>query len=116
MLTWHRELWLIDFGASLYFHHTWNNWQQQILQPFSNIKSHVLLAQASELEEADRLNTAILTPQVIEQVIDLIPDEWLFEDGPPAEMRQVYNEFLNQRIASSYVFVNEAQHARAALI
>ena len=28
MLMWHRELWLIDFGASLYFHHSWDNWEQ----------------------------------------------------------------------------------------
>jgi hypothetical protein len=116
MLTWHRELWLIDFGASLYFHHTWDNWQQQIMQPFSHIKSHVLLLQAGELEEADRLNKAILTPEVIQHVTNLIPDAWLFENGSPAEMRQVYNDFLIQRIASSQVFVNEAQHARAALI
>ena len=26
MLTWNKELWLIDHGASLYFHHSWNNW------------------------------------------------------------------------------------------
>src|SRR4029079_16252070 len=25
MLMWHRRLWLIDHGAALYFHHTWNN-------------------------------------------------------------------------------------------
>jgi hypothetical protein len=86
------------------------------MNTFSNIKSHVLLPQASELEQADKINKAILTPQLVKEVIDLIPDEWLFENGSPAEMRQVYNEFLNQRIASSHVFVNEAQHARAAVI
>ena len=26
MLSWHKELWLIDHGACLYFHHSWNNW------------------------------------------------------------------------------------------
>jgi hypothetical protein len=58
----------------------------------------------------------MLTPQIIEGIINLVPDTWLHENGSPAEMRQVYNEFLNRRIASSAIFVNEAQHARAALI
>jgi hypothetical protein len=116
MLTWNRELWLIDFGASLYFHHTWHTWQQQFLQPFPNIKSHVFLAQASRLEEVDKQFKAVLTPGLIENILNLVPDSWLFENGTPAEMRSVYNHFLNQRIASSQVFLNEAQHARAALI
>jgi len=29
MLLWHKELWLIDHGASLYFHHNWQNWEEQ---------------------------------------------------------------------------------------
>lgn len=116
MLMWNRELWLIDFGASLYFHHSWDNWQQQALQPFGNIKSHVFLPQASKLAEVNEQFTAALTPAVIEQVVNLVPNTWLLDNGSAAEMRQVYNEFLNRRIASSAVFLNEAQHARAALI
>ena len=116
MLMWHRELWLIDFGASLYFHHSWDNWEQQALQPFSNIKSHVLLPQAGKLNEVNEEFTAMLTPNVIEQIVDLVPDTWLHQNGSPAEMRAVYNQFLNQRVTSSAVFLNEAQHARAALI
>ena len=26
MLMWHEELWLIDHGAALYFHHNWDDW------------------------------------------------------------------------------------------
>jgi hypothetical protein len=115
MLMWNRELWLIDFGASLYFHHSWDNWQQQSQQPFSNIKSHVLLSQATQLEETDAQSKSILTPDKIEAVVNLIPDAWLHENGSPAEMRAVYNQFLNQRIASSFIFVNEAQHARTLI-
>src|SRR6201989_1639385 len=53
MLIWHKELWLIDHGASLYFHHTWTNYLQLAAQPFTHVKDHVLLAQASRLEEAN---------------------------------------------------------------
>lgn len=116
MLMWNRELWLIDFGASLYFHHAWTNWEQQAVQPFTNIKTHVLLPQAENLEEVNQQFTSILTPAVIKNIVDLVPDVWLNENGSPAEMREVYNQFLNRRLSSSLVFVNEAHHARAALI
>ena len=53
MLIWHKELWLIDHGACLYFHHSWDNWEQHAKSPFSLIKDHVLLPQASLLAEVD---------------------------------------------------------------
>src|SRR4051812_25873163 len=65
MLIWKKELWLIDFGASLYFHHNWDNWNEQSLQPFANIKSHVLLQQATELNAVNSHLVSVLTPPVI---------------------------------------------------
>ena len=53
MLTWHKELWLIDHGACLYFHYNWQDWQEQALKPFTLVKDHVLLPQATELEMVD---------------------------------------------------------------
>jgi len=43
MLIWHRRLWLIDHGASLYFHHSWNSRDQHATKPFTLIKDHALL-------------------------------------------------------------------------
>ena len=51
MLSWNKELWLIDHGAALYFHHSWQNWEEQARSPFALIKDHVLLPLASELEQ-----------------------------------------------------------------
>ena len=59
MLWWHKELWLIDHGAALYFHHSWQDWQQP-QKPFAKIKDHVLLPLASELDEANITCSAIL--------------------------------------------------------
>src|ERR1700712_157309 len=53
MLIWHKELWLIDHGASLYFHHNWTTWAQKAQLPFAQIKDHVLLQSATELDKAD---------------------------------------------------------------
>ncbi len=119
MLTWNKELWLIDHGAALYFHHNWDNWQDQVAKPFMLIKDHVLLPRATELEEADAEFKAILTPAVIRSIVSLIPDEWLmheWHDAAPEEIREVYARFLEIRIASSAIFVKEAQYARESLI
>jgi hypothetical protein len=119
MLMWHKELWLIDHGAALYFHHSWQNWEEQAKRPFAQIKDHVLLKYASELEEVDKEFRAVLTPQRIASIISLIPDEWLSADSPfesPEEHRQAYGQFLESRVSVSEIFVNGAQDARKLLI
>jgi hypothetical protein len=113
MLTWHKELWLIDHGAALYFHHSWYNWEEHAKRPFVQIKDHVLLHRALELNEVDTEYKAILTDSFINDIVNLIPDEWLTgEFETSAEHRAAYAHFLITRIANSAIFVNEAQHAQ----
>ncbi len=119
MLTWYKELWLIDHGASLYFHHAWDNWQEQARRPFTQVKDHVLLPFASELDTVDQTFRTILTPDRIHTIVSLIPDEWLVDNSSPGttiEKRNVYEQFLNTRLSVSGIFVNEAKHARQSLI
>lgn len=118
MLIWHKELWLIDHGASLYFHHSWQNWEAQASRPFVLIKDHVLLSKATELEAVDREFRTVLSPELIRSVVSLIPDEWLQDDAFPTvqEHRKAYEQFLTTRIAHSEIFVKEAQNARKVLI
>ncbi|MBX2924713.1 MAG: aminotransferase class I and II [Chitinophagaceae bacterium] len=118
MLLWRKELWLIDHGASLYFHHSWVNWEQQAIRPFVQVKDHVLLPQATQLEEADKKSRLILTPERIRGIVNLIPDDWLgdTQNGTPEEQREVYNRFLVTRIQHSEIFVKEAQHAAATSV
>src|SRR5215218_11515054 len=40
MLMWHKELWLIDHGASLYFHHAGPGWEGGATRPFVQVKDH----------------------------------------------------------------------------
>jgi hypothetical protein len=118
MLMWRKELWLIDHGAALFFHHTWYNWKEQLLKPFVQIKDHVLLVQAAELDKADLLMKEKISAEKIREIVSLIPDDWLMnEDGiDTEEKRKVYNNFLISRLNQSEVFVNEAKHARESLI
>lgn len=118
MLIWHKDLWLIDHGAALYFHHSWQNWEEQSQKAFSLIKDHVLLPQASALEAVDKEFRLLLNSERIKSIISLIPDEWL-EDGffsTKEEHRQAYISFLEMRLKSSEIFINEARNAREALI
>ena len=117
MLMWNKELWLIDHGAALYFHHSWDGWQEAATKPFALIKDHVLLPQATMLQEVDATFRNILTPQKIEDIVALIPSEWITpEHGTPDEVRQVYTRFLQARLAHFSTIVNHAIDARAALI
>lgn len=119
LLTWHKELWLIDHGASFYFHFSWVHWQKHALSPFSQIKDHVLLPAASRLPQVGRALAHHLTPGKIREIVRTIPDDWLrWNDSPgtPEELREVYFQFLTQRIAHSETFIKEAEHARKALI
>ena len=119
MLMWHKELWLIDHGASLYFHHSWTGWEKYALSPFVQVKDHVLLPFASKLEETDKAFREILVPAKIEEIVALLPDDWLHWGGQeesPDDIRKVYVSFLNERIKHSDIFIKEAQHAREALI
>jgi len=119
MLLWHKELWLIDHGAALYFHHSWQNWQEKAKQPFAQVKDHVLLSRASELDLVDAAFRLILSDERIDSIVSLIPDEWLLADTPfnsLKEHREAYAQFLKTRIAHSEILIKEAQHARSAII
>lgn len=111
MMVWNNELWLIDNGASFYFHHTWRDPHKAALDPFTYIKNHVLLPQASRLDEADRLMRQAITPRTLTRIVNQIPDEWLVEenqDMTAEERRQGYLTFLLERLRNTRVFVDEA--------
>ena len=119
MLMWHKELWLIDHGASLYFHHSWDNWKESSERPFVQVKDHVLLPWAENLEEVDKAFRKVLTEAHIRSIVSLIPDDWVNNTdvySNPGEVRRVYETFLLNRLSHSSLFLNEAQHARQALI
>ncbi len=118
MLVWNKELWLIDHGASLYFHHNWKGWKESATRPFSQVKDHVLLRQASELQQADEVMKQLLTEEKISHIVALVPEEWLRQsfDESATEVRKIYTDYLVNRIKSSQSFVNEAIDARKQLV
>ncbi|GAB3231242.1 hypothetical protein GCM10027346_17530 [Hymenobacter seoulensis] len=121
LLMWHKELWLIDHGAALYVHHAGPGWAQpEKHRTFAQVKDHVLLPQASELTAVDAESRALLTPEILRTIVATVPEEWLQvaagPDSTAQEQREAYIQFLEARLATSDLFVQEAQHARNARI
>jgi len=116
MLMWHRQLWLIDHGATLYFHHTpgWERQPARARDPFALIKDHVLLDRATTLPETDRGVEDQLSADEIRGIVGLIPDAWLQEDtvNRPDDIRAAYVRYLIERLEPPRGFVEEAVRAR----
>lgn len=119
MLLWQDELWLIDHGAALYFHHDWNDYLERSRSPFAFIRQHVLIKLASQVREADARLRPLLTEERIQQIVELIPAIWLGDENQfssPAEHRAAYAAYLLTRLAAAENFVQEAANAHAALV
>ncbi|RCW90186.1 HipA family kinase [Winogradskyella arenosi] len=115
LLNWHKELWVIDHGASFYFHHNWPIWEQHLNRSFPLIKDHVLLERATKLTEASEGIIGALTPEVIEDIVSKIPEDWLHNESDtmrPESIKAAYITYLNSRLSKIDVLVKEANDAR----
>jgi len=119
LLLWHRALWLIDHGASLYFHHAWETALANRTSPFPQIRQHVLLPWATELPAAEATLRQALRPDVLASTVALVPDVWLAGEASfhsPDMHRAAYLDWLSARASASAVFLAEAERARAQLL
>jgi hypothetical protein len=118
LLSWHKKLWLIDHGASLYSHHGWTpgNYLEAARDPFPEVRSHVLLAWATKLDLAARDLAAAVTDEVIDRVVQAIPAAWLTDDHGFAGAgghRDAYATWLRARREAVPLFLEEARRAQA---
>jgi len=104
LLMWHGNLWAIDHGACLYFHHSWaggiGSPDRFARQPYA-IDDHVLAAYLPGVAAADEELAPLVTEELLREVAGLVPDEWV-EPVPGADVdavRAAYVEFLLARLA-----------------
>lgn len=111
-----QRLWLIDHGAALYVHHRWEGWENRVQSPFPQIKDHVLLPLAGDLEAADARLRPLLTDTVLSEVVKSLPDDWLGGEAlfpTLTDHRQAYLAYLSERLNGPRRWLQEAVDARA---
>ncbi len=115
------ELWLIDHGAALYFHHDWARVTPERAQAaFPAIQDHVLLPRASSIAEADSRLAGLVTPDAITDLLSEVPDGLLTAVAPgqspdfdsAQDARDAYAGYLRHRLRSPRAWVETAEAAR----
>jgi hypothetical protein len=104
LLVWHGDVWAIDHGACLYFHHGWSGGigsaERFANQPYE-ASDHVLNGYRADVAAVDSALASQVTRELLEDVTAQVPDEWL-EPVPgaetPAAVRSAYVEFLLARV------------------
>lgn len=103
MLVWHGDVWLIDHGASLYFHHAWQGGitapDRFAVQPWE-LGQHVFGEHVDAVAGVDEEMAGRVGTDVLEAAVAMVPDEWLgfVPDTSPAEVRAAYVRFLRARL------------------
>lgn len=113
LLVWHRNPWLIDHGAALYFHHGWPGRgadPQRFADQSFDASTHVLRDVASSTAAAHERLSPSITAELLAGVVDTVPDGWL-EQAPgldtPAAVRAAYVEHLLARVANPKAWLPE---------
>ncbi len=123
LMIWGREPWLIDHGAALYAHHDWSSVDDaRTRTPFQLIRSHVLLAGAGNLADADATNAPLLSDEAIADIVATVPDDLLMDpvsgtgDFASAKAaRARYARYLTERLAARSVWLDAAAEAQEQL-
>ncbi|GHF69703.1 hypothetical protein GCM10010218_58760 [Streptomyces mashuensis] len=99
LLVWHGELWLIDHGATMIWHHNWPTAATAAQRPY-DASDHVLVTFAPDVAGAAAELAPRVTEELLTAVVADVPDEWLDGepgfDGPDA-VRRAYVEVLLER-------------------
>ena len=117
ILAWHRRLFLIDHGASLFVHHTWRDSAQHARRPLDTIADHVLLPYASSLEGAHDRLAPLVTEALLRSIVDLVPDGWLLPHpiaGGASAQRDAYVAYLLARVGTPAALVDAIEGIRRA--
>jgi hypothetical protein len=104
LLLWHGEVWVIDHGASLYFHHGWPGGvgdPERFAAQAWDMQGHVFAASADRLAAVDA--EIGLAEDDLRAVVADVPDEWLTPvpgTETPEALRDAYVAFLSARLGT----------------
>jgi hypothetical protein len=120
ILSWHKRLWLIDHGASLFIHHTWLDPDGHARRPLATIAQHLLLPYAGSIGKAHDRLAPLVTEELLRAIAALVPAGWLEPIGPaatvggPDAQRAAYVRYLLARVAARDALVDSVEEVRRA--
>jgi hypothetical protein len=102
MLVWHGDLWLIDHGATMIWHHNWPGAAASVAKPY-DASDHALAPFGPDIAAAAAELAPRVTEELLSEVVADVPDEWLA--GEPGfdsadALRRAYVEALLPRAAT----------------
>ncbi|GAA3308431.1 HipA family kinase [Streptomyces cinereospinus] len=101
LLMWHGELWLIDHGATMIWHHNWPGAAASAARPY-DARDHALRTFGPDVAAAAAALAPLVTADLLAEVTAEIPDAWLTGEpgfGTPDDLRRAYAEPLLARAA-----------------
>ena len=113
------QLWLIDHGAAMYWHHDWAEGTPGAERPFTPIRDHVLLPWADRIGEVGAALLARFDDDVLRAALARVPDDWLLAPtsaSSAAARREAYVDYLRARRQAAPIFLEEAIRARARAV
>jgi hypothetical protein len=119
LLVWHDRLWLIDHGASLWFHHAWQAAKAAATRPYDASDHALAPTAAGHVQDADKALAPRITTELLTEVTGLVPDDWLTPneseialglDSPDA-LRGAYVTHLLDRLANRPAWLPEVDAA-----
>ncbi|NEA48361.1 HipA family kinase [Streptomyces sp. SID10815] len=114
LLRWRGELWLIDHGATMIWHHNWPGAEASAARPY-DAADHALARFGPEVAAAAAELAPLVTEDLLAEVTAEVPDVWL--DGEPGfdtpdDLRRAYARPLLARAAVIHERVNGLEGAK----
>ncbi len=107
------QIWLIDHGSALDFHHDWRSVTEQApREPGGFVQQHLLRVSEQHLVAADAELAPKISREVLEQAVGEVPDDFLTSLAPdPARLRAAYVAYLWKRLRPPRPFVSPGRQA-----
>ncbi|MGW4493128.1 HipA family kinase [Streptomyces sp. NPDC004376] len=114
LLVQQGQLWLIDHGATMIWHHNWPSADASAARPY-NAADHALARFAPDVVSAAAELAPMVTEDLLAEVTAEIPDAWLTgEPGfdTPDDLRRAYARPLLARAASVHERIDGLQESK----
>ncbi|GGS13024.1 hypothetical protein GCM10010252_60720 [Streptomyces aureoverticillatus] len=102
LLVWHGDVWLIDHGASMIWHHNWPTAPTAAARPY-DATDHVLAPYGPDVAAAAAELAPRVTKELLAEVTADVPDAWLADEAgfdSADAVRRAYADALLPRAES----------------